>query len=90
MLGCDDDAPLAAVLFLQELDQHVGSIVREPLSSNRTDYVVLAEVFEVLSCVFSSLYPKGVILCRLALIWNLAIQQHQPFLHCHEILHELN
>ena len=50
LLGCDDHAPLTAILLLQELDQHIGSIVSKAFRSDRANNIVLAEVFEVLIC----------------------------------------
>ena len=81
LLGCDHYTPLTSILFLQELDQHICRIVCKAFRSYGANNVVLAEIFEILSRVFSSFDPKRVILRRFALIWNISIKQHKPFLH---------
>ena len=73
LLGCYDYTPLAAVLFLKELDQHISRIIGETFGSNRSNYVVFAEVLEVLICILRSLDPKRIVLCGLALVWYVSI-----------------
>ena len=68
-------APLTSVLLLQQLDQHVRRIVREALCTDCSDDVVLAEVFEVLRRVLSSLDPERVILRRFALVRYVSVEQ---------------
>ena len=90
LLGCNDNTPLASILLLQELNQHVCRIVGESFRPNGSNYVVLAEVLEVLICVLRSLDPERIVLCRLALVGNVAIQQSKTFLHCNQILDQLH
>ena len=82
LLGCYDYSPLAAILFLQELDQHICRIIGETFGSNRSNYVVFAEVLEVLICILRSLDPKRIVLRGLALVRYIAIQEPQTLLHC--------
>ena len=81
LLGCYDYTPLAAILFLQELDQHICRIIGETFGSNRSNYVVFAEVLEVLICILGSLDPKRIVLRGLALVRYISIQQPQTLLH---------
>ena len=74
LLGSDNYSPLAPILFLKKLDKHICGIVRKAFCSNSGYNVVLAEVFEVLSGVFSTFDPKRIILAWLALVWNLSVQ----------------
>ena len=82
LLGCYDYSPLAAILFLQELDQHICRIIGETFGSNRSNYVVFAEVLEILICILRSLDPKRIVLRGLALVRYIAIQEPQTLLHC--------
>lgn len=88
LLRRDHNAPLAAVLLLQQLDQHVRRVVREASLADRADDVVLAEVFEVLSGVLGSFDPEGIVLSRLALVRDVSVEQTQPLLHRDQILDE--
>ena len=90
LLGCNDNAPLTAVLLLQQLDQHVCGIIGKTFGSNGSNDVVFAEVFEVLICVLRSLNPEWIVLCRFTLVGNVSIEQPKTLLHRNQILDQLN
>lgn len=88
LLGGNHDSPLAPILLLQELDQHICRVVREAFSPDRCDDIVLAKVFEVLIGVLGALDPKWVVLGGLALLRNLPVQQIEAPLHRDQVLNE--
>ena len=75
LLWSNDYTPLTAILLLKQLDQHICSIIGEAFRSNCPNDVVLAKVFEVLRRIFGPLDPERVILSRLALVGDIAIEQ---------------
>jgi len=70
------------------LDQHVCRIVREAFGPDRSDDVVLAEVFKILGRVLSAFDPERVVLRRFALVRDLPIKQLQPLLHRNQVCYK--
>lgn len=79
---------MAPVGLLENVDQVIGRIVREPFCLDRSDDIIFAELLKLLVRVFGSLHPERVVLARLALVWDLCVQQSQSILHCHQVLQQ--
>ena len=89
LLWGDNHSPLATILLLQELDQHICRVIRKAFGTDSPNYVVLAEIFEVLCSIFGTFDPERVILSGFAFFWNFAVQKSQTLLHHYHVRNQL-